>query len=208
MRRYHPAVAPDLVLLERWRSGDATAGEELFGRHFDAVVRFFRNKLADGDEDLVQRTFLACVEGRDRLRDDASFRSYLFGVAHNLLRKHFAARVADPIDFTQRSVSDLRPSPSRVVAKDRVQALLLAALREIPLEYQCALELHYWEGLTAGEIAESLAIPLGTAKTRLRRGRELVLERLAVLGGGASTPPLGEDELDARVRELRECLLS
>lgn len=200
-----------MVLLDRWRGGDTAAGEALFERYFDAVVRFFRNKLPDGTDDLVQRTFLACVEGRDRLREDASFRSYLFGVAHNLLRKHFHAIHVDPIDFTERSVSDLRPSPSTIVAKNRTHHLLLESLRCVPLDYQTALELHYWEGLTAAEIAVVTDVPVGTAKTRLRRGRELLLERLAVLAGPTASNfasgDVGEAELDDRVRELRSCLL-
>ncbi len=197
----------DVALLERWRGGDARAGEALFERYFDAVVRFFRNKLPDGTDDLVQRSFLACVEGRDRLRADGSFRSYLFGVAHNLLRKHFHARSADPIDFTQRSVSDMRPSPSTIVAKSRTHQLVLESLRRVPLDYQIVLELHYWEDLTAAEIAAITDVPLGTAKTRLRRGRELLLECLVALTGGTGASPVGDDELDQRVQELRACLL-
>ena len=195
----------DVELLERWRAGDTSAGEMLFERHFDAIVRFFRNKLTEGTDDLVQRTFLACVEGRDRLRDDASFKSYLFGVAHNLLRKHFHARERSPIDFTSRSAFDLGPSPSSVVAKTQAEQLVLDGLRRVPLDYQVALELHYWEELTAAEIAEATGVPLGTAKTRIRRGRELLLETIAELTGGSTPESL---DLDDRVRAVRSRLLA
>ncbi|HET6584114.1 MAG TPA: sigma-70 family RNA polymerase sigma factor [Nannocystaceae bacterium] len=197
----------DVELLERWRAGDSTAGEELFERYFDAMVRFFRNKLAEATDDLVQRTFLACVEGRDRLREDASFRSYLFGVAHNLLRKHFDRREAEPIDFTARSAFDLGPSPSSVAAKTQAEQILLDGLRRIPLDYQIALELHYWEELMAAEIADATAVPLGTAKTRLRRGRELLLEKVAELtrAMGDTTEPI---DIDRRAREVRSRLLA
>lgn len=195
----------DVALLERWRAGDTAAGEMLFERYFDAVVRFFRNKLADATDDLVQRTFLACVEGRDRLREDASFRSYLFGVAHNLLRKHFQARAIDgAIDFTARSVFDLGPSPSSVIARTQAEQILLEALRRIPIDHQCALELHYWEELTAAEIADATGVPLGTAKTRLRRGRELLLEKVAELTGGR----VDEADLDRQAKGVRARLLA
>lgn len=195
----------DVELLERWRAGDTSAGEMLFERHFDAIVRFFRNKLTEGTDDLVQRTFLACVEGRDRLRDDASFKSYLFGVAHNLLRKHFHARERSPIDFTSRSAFDLGPSPSSVVAKTQAEQLVLDGLRRVPLDYQVALELHYWEELTAAEIADATGVPLGTAKTRIRRGRELLLETIAELTGGSMPESL---DLDERARAVRSRLLA
>ena len=49
-------------LLEAWRGGDRRAGEQLFERHYAAVSRFFRKKLEFGVDDLIQRSFLACVE--------------------------------------------------------------------------------------------------------------------------------------------------
>ena len=204
--RYDPCVVADVELLERWRAGDTAAGEILFERHFDAIVRFFRNKLTDGTDDLVQRTFLACVEGRDRLRDDGSFRSWLFGIAHNLLRQHFHARERSPIDFTSRSAFDLGPSPSTIAARTQAERIVLDALRRIPLDYQVTLELHYWEDLTVPEIADATAVPLGTAKTRLRRGRELLLERIGELAG--AQPAHDDEDVDRRVRDLRSRLLA
>src|SRR5690606_25346041 len=108
-----------LELLEAWRGGDRQAGEQLFERHFDAVARFFRNKVNQGIDDLIQRTFLACVEGKDRFRGEASFRTFLFAVAHNVLSKHYRSqrRHGDRIDFGVTSVHDLAPSPSVVVAR-------------------------------------------------------------------------------------------
>ena len=80
-----PPPKSDIDLLDAWRAGDPRAGNELFNRHFDSVCRFFANKAGNEVDDLIQRTFLACVEGRDRFRGDASFRGYLFGVARNVL---------------------------------------------------------------------------------------------------------------------------
>ena len=59
-------MVTDTELLSAWRGGDLECGRTLFERHFDGVRRFFANKLDHGAEDMVQRTFLACVEGRDR----------------------------------------------------------------------------------------------------------------------------------------------
>ena len=91
----------DLELLEAWRGGDRQAGEALFERHFDAIARFFRNKVDHGIDDLIQRTFLACVESKDQFRGEASFRTFLFAVAHNVLGKHYRSqrRHGDRIDF-------------------------------------------------------------------------------------------------------------
>jgi RNA polymerase sigma-70 factor (ECF subfamily) len=178
-------AATDAELLEAWRGGDRRAGEELFERHFDAVARFFRNKIDHGIDDLIQRTFLACVETRDKFRGESSFRTYIFGVAHNVLGKHFRSkrRHGDRIDFGVTSVHDLSPSPSVIVAKHREQRLLLEALRRIPIEHQIVLELYYWERLPAPEVAQVVGCPEGTARTRIRRAKQLLeaeMEKLAV----------------------------
>lgn len=177
-------MSSDAELLEAWRAGDRQAGQELFERHFDAVARFFRNKVDRGIEDLVQRTFLACVESKDRFRGESSFRTFLFAIAHNLLRRHYRdeRRHGAPIDFAITSVHDLAaPSPSLVLGQRREERLLLEALRRIPLEHQVALELFYWEKLTAAEVASVVGVPEGTAKSRIRRAKRLVVEAIAAL---------------------------
>ena len=179
--------ASDTALIEAWRAGDRAAGKRLFERHYAGVARYFRNQVGDAGPDLIQRTFLACVEGRDRLRDDSSFRSYLFSVAYKILCKHYRElrrdhdRVADEVDFEMVSAHGLS-SPASAVAARQEQRLLLEGLRRLPVDYQVVLELHYWEGFSAAELADALSIPVGTAKTRLRRGRELLEQRLHELG--------------------------
>lgn len=198
----------DAELLQAWAEGDKLAGERLFERHFESVARFFRNKLpADAHhEDLIQQTFLGCVEARDRFRGDASFRSFLFAIAHNQLSKHWRARSRDRLDLQSISVHDLDPSPSAVLARDQDQHKLLHALRRIPLDSQVALELHYWESLTAAEIGEVLGVPLGTAKTRLRRAKQLLEAELRALDiGAARLDPTGT-RLDTWARELKDAL--
>ncbi len=175
---------PDLQLLVQWRDGQSSAGETLFANHFDALKRFFRNKVSSEIEDLMQKTFLVCVETKEQVRGDSSFRTYLLGVANNVLRNHLRSkrRKDDPLDFGTVSAAALDPTPSLYVAGREEQQAILLALRQIPLTYQIVLELYYWEQMERNEIASALDIPPGTAASRLRRGRELLkveLERLA-----------------------------
>jgi RNA polymerase sigma-70 factor (ECF subfamily) len=178
-------MASDVELFDAWRRGERGAGEELFERHYEAVARFFLNKVGDDGPDLIQRTFLACVEGKLRFRGDSEFRSYLFSIAYKMLCKHYDARrrEGENVDYTAVSVAELGPSPTGLMAVADEQRLLLAALRQLPLDLQVILELHYWEALTAEEAAAITGVPLGTAKTRIRRGRLLLRERIEALGG-------------------------
>ena len=80
-----------------------------------SVARFFRNKLpADAaHEDLIQQTFLGCVEAKSLFRGDASFRSFLFAIARNQLSKHWRKRSRDRLDFqTISAVESSTPSAS------------------------------------------------------------------------------------------------
>ncbi len=171
----------DRSLLERWRQGDRTAGSALFDRHFRSLMRFFRNKVDRGIEDLVQDTMLACVRGRDRLRDDGSFRAYLFMTARYVLYEHVRRRRDSEFDPETFSLADLGPSPSTAYAKHREQQILLQALQRLPLVYQVTLELYYLEGLSGPELAIALDIPEGTARGRIRRGSEQLRAHIEAL---------------------------
>jgi RNA polymerase sigma factor (sigma-70 family) len=82
------------------------------------------------------------------------------------------------------SIAHLTGSPSRIVALRQEQHAVLAALHELPLDLQIALELYYWEELTVGEVAQVLEVPEGTVKSRLHRARQLLRERLDAAGDG------------------------
>lgn len=198
----------DAGLVEAWRGGDREAGRRLFERHYAAVARFFRNKVGEAGPDLIQRTFLACVESRERFRGEASFRSYLFSIAYKVLCKHYReqrrtqARDQEGVDFAAESAFQLT-SPVSGIAARQEQRLLLEGLRRLPVDYQVVLELHYWEGMSAADLSEVLAIPLGTAKTRLRRGRELLEECLHELSASAVLLHSTLANLDAWATQLR-----
>ena len=203
-----PDVDPDLDLLARWRAGDNDAGNELFRRHFDRVVWFFRNKVPqDVLEDLVQDTFAACVESVDGYRGSAPFRTYLLGVASNMVRSFYRKRQrkgGDRIDFGVTSILDLGPSPSAIAAERSEQALLLRALQAIPLEHQIVLELFYWETKSAAAIGQILDLPEGTVRTRLRRARQLLGEQVERATTDAALLESTLAGLDEWVQRLRQ----
>lgn len=180
-------MSNDFDLLEAWRGGDSKAGSQLLRRHFDSLHRFFSNKVGDEAQDLIQRTMLALVKSRDRFRGDASFRTYLFVIARNELYSYLRSlrRERALFDPGEHSIHDAGASPSQVEVRRRENKLLFEALQRLPVDLQVALELFYWEDLEGKELAEILDVPLGTVKSRLRRGKELLkkhLERLAKTG--------------------------
>lgn len=178
----------DAELFEAWRAGDDRAGNDLFERHFEALYRFFRNKLDDGAEDLVQQTFLACVRTTEGYRGDASFRSYLFTIARTKLLDFLRVRrrKQEPLDFEHTTLADLGLSPASWAAQREQGMLLMAALRHLPVDLQIAVELFHLEDMPASEVARVLGVPEGTVRSRVRRGLDQLrteIERLAAAPG-------------------------
>lgn len=200
----------DATLLRRWKDGDKQSGEDLFSRYYDPVARFFANKASLDKADLIQKTFTACLEKVDGLRDAASFRSFLFGVArfellHHYRRKH---RRETDLDTAQDSVCDLDPSPSRIVAKKQEERLLLEGLRRIPVDLQIVLELVYWEQLSSVEIAEVIGVPQGTVKSRVRRARTQLDIRMRELAESAALLESTTADLEQWAAQLRDAVAS
>ncbi len=196
----------DEALLEAWRAGDEHAGRTIVERHLPAVYRFFANKLGSDVDDLVQQTFLALVEGRDRVREAAGFRGFLFGIARNKLLRHFRDRGPAP---AEQSIAQLAASGASVaegLARKSEQRVLLQALRRIPLDLQIALELAYWEGLSDREVAAILEIPVGTLKSRLRKARGLLDAAMAELAGSPELLRSTTRGFDGWVADLRDQL--
>jgi RNA polymerase sigma factor (sigma-70 family) len=198
------SVAEDRDLYDAWVAGDRGAGAALIDRHLAAVSRFFANKtVATAEhEDLVAMTFERCAKSLGGFRGEGSFRGYLLGIAWNVLRDELRKRAPDPA-LGSISVADLGPSPSRIAAERDEARLLLAGLRAIPVEYQLALELHFFEELSRDDAARVLGIPAGTVASRIRRGRELLAEAIGRIAEAPALATTTMSGLDTWARELR-----
>jgi len=188
------------ALLEAWAEGDENSGQEFFQRHFDALYRFFRTKVPNSCEDLIQTTMLQCLRSKKQLSSSSSPRAFIFGVARNCLLRHFRDHYRDRLDFdaAHSSVADLDPRPSTLVARNAEHQRLLEGMRSLPVDLQIVLELHYWEEMSTRELADALSIPQGTVKSRLRRARETLRDRLE------QDPPDLAKELPALSRVIDE----
>jgi RNA polymerase sigma factor (sigma-70 family) len=190
-------VEGDLELLAAWRAGDRAAGDVFVRAHFESICRFFRTKLGDDVEDLIQQTFLDLVSARGPVRN---VRATLFTIARRRLLDHLRTRYKHAADsLTSLSVADLGTSPSSAVARHERERLLGEALRRIPLDQQIVLELAYWEELDGPTIAEILEISANTVRSRLSRAREALRTEIMRL---AATPAAGRstmDDFDSRV---------
>jgi len=180
----------------------------LFERFYDALARFFRSKAGEHAPDLIQKTFLVLLETQGRMRDGTTFQAYLFGVARNILLEHYRGkrRDGDRFDVSERSVEDLGPTPTTLLAQAQETRLLLQAMRKIPIESQMILELYFWENMTARDIGDVLEIPEGTARTRIRRAKQLLEAQLEALAASPALLQSTVSDLESWARHLRDDL--
>ena len=170
----------DITLLTRWRTGDNEAGQVLFERHFDAIYGFFETKCAADADELTQSTFLACMRARDQFRAESSFRTYLFTIARNELYRILRTRQRKDakLDFELSSIAELVSTPGTRMARNQEHRHLLTALQHLPVEQQTLLELHYWEDMEIGQLAEVFDAPTATIRTRLHRARKALRDKM------------------------------
>ena len=182
-------------LLARWQAGDQTAGQDLFQRHFARLYAFFRTKLHDEADELVQATFLACIGAKDRYRGESTFKTFLYGIAKNQLYAALRKRHRDgeKLAFDVSSIAELVSTQRTVIARNQDHARLVDALQRLPIEQQTILELHYWDEVGIAELAEIFEAPEVTIRSRLHRARKALKELLEAQPGAKRVAETLED---------------
>lgn len=170
---------PDLALLERWRGGDARAGNELSRRFKTPLHQFFRTKVRPEDiDDLIQQVWVALSEtmaAGSQLSVRLTLRAYVFGISRHILFRYIRTRHRlDALDPLERSIVSLEPSLSQVVAERVETQRMLLALQALPIDTQILLELRYFAAMSTAELAALYACPTGTIKSRLSHARKLL----------------------------------
>ena len=156
--------------------------------HVDRLFRlamWFERNRAEA-EDLVQETMMQALQSFHRFRPGTNCRAWLTRILQNVRSNRRRAKgrsplVDDPDDRIGLATPFVPP-----VAQELTDEDLLGALERIPAQFQEVVVLCDVEDLTYKEIADALAIPLGTVMSRLHRGRALLRAALA-----ASIAPAG-----------------
>ena len=143
-------------------------------------------------EDLFQETWIRVLERGHQYDGKHEFSTWLYAVARNLTLDHLRKKKPLSLDglMEDEAHASLEPADSRPAAWEVVQQHeqaehIDAALISIPVEYRETVVLRFQEGLTLDEIATVTRAPLGTVKSRLYRGLNLLLSRLKGTGAQA-----------------------
>lgn len=186
------AAAEDEQDVARFQAGEASAFERLVSRHEREVYRLALRLLRNPDDalEVAQETFLRAFRGLGAFRKEASFRTWLYGIALNAARTRQASLLRnrtrlqsldggeDDPPSAPLQLSDAAPGPEGRTLGAELKEALLTALSRISPEHREILLLREVEGLEYEEVGALLGIPEGTVKSRLARARRAVREAL------------------------------
>lgn len=160
-------MTSDEQLMHEFRAGAREAFEELFARYREPLYGFFRRRLAQQAraEELAQEVFLAVLRGRERWEPRALVRTWLYGIAMNLLR-------AERRRAARESPAGAEPDTVAGHEGDRDAALWVRrAVEQLDEGDREILLLREFEQLRYDEIAALLRLPVNTVRSRLFRAR-------------------------------------
>jgi RNA polymerase sigma factor (sigma-70 family) len=183
----------DAELLERYLTErDEDAFETLVKVHGPMVLGLCRRMLREPKdiEDAFQATFLVLVRKAPRIRDRELLANWLYGVAYRVATR---AR-SDVLRRRGReiAVANLEaPMESQSIDLVEIGPVLDRELNRLPRKYRAALVSCYLGGQTHEQAAKALSCPVGTIRSRLARGRDILRKRLTRLGYAPTGAVLG-----------------
>ena len=166
----------------------SSAALEFLDALYGAALRLTRN--ADQAQDLVQDTYLKAIRARDSFAAGTNLKAWLYTILHNTWRNRrrdsARARVEFDSDLVEQAADTSAAdwpakqfeSPETLLMRDSIDGDLQDALDALPESFREAVWLRDVDELSYQEIADTLAIPIGTVMSRLSRGRKQLYEAL------------------------------
>lgn len=187
-------VSDDPVFVDKLRAGDAAAFETLVDRHSGDIYALLYRLTENAEEaaDLTQDTFLKALRSIRGFRGDAGLKTWLFRIAINESRNRFRwwkrrhkdttisldAMIGDTDRTLSDTLADGGVSPEDTALEREREYALQTALLDLADVYREAVILCDIEGCSYEETAAALGVGIGTAKSRISRGREELRKRL------------------------------
>jgi RNA polymerase sigma-70 factor (ECF subfamily) len=173
----NPDPRIDALLAVRCQLGERQAFDELIRRWAQPLRRHVSRVSGDAHaaDELVQDIWLGVVKGIGRLQDPRKFRPWLFGIAHRRLMEELRGRYNAPdTDIELDAVAADEPDPDRELVSREIER----GLSRLPASERDVLSLFYFEELSLVDVAQAMAVPVGTVKSRLFRARQMLRDQL------------------------------
>lgn len=182
-----PAPTPQDIaaLVRRAGDGDIAAFERLVGHYQPKVYNFALAFTADRDQaaDLAQEALIKVYRSIATFRFESSFSTWLFRIVKNAFLDAVKSRQSKERELETPIEDELghlqtAALADEVLLRSEARRELRRAMKRVPTAYRLVVVLFDVQGLSYDEIARSLEIPVGTVKSRLKRGRDALREEL------------------------------
>ncbi|MBV9326370.1 MAG: sigma-70 family RNA polymerase sigma factor [Chloroflexi bacterium] len=184
-------------------SGRQDALGPLYGRYASLVFQLGVQSLdRPAAEELVQEVFLTIWRGADSFdASQGAFRPWLLRLTHWKILNELRRRRRRPATRTDTSatddddplqdVADIEPGPEERASQAEHEDIVKSALASLPPKQRQAVALAFLEDMTHEQVARTLDVPLGTAKTRIRSGLQIMRSYLAPMAASLLALGLG-----------------
>ena len=194
--------AREEALLKAFRSGDVAAFDSLIGMYSAKLYKVAYALLGSRQdaEEVVQDTFLRAYRALQAFRGESSLETWLHRITVNLARNKYQwnHRRGDGLNVsltaggedtggdsgteTEQDVPDRRMEPDLVLEHDEIEKNIMKALNSLPDNLRETMVLRHVNDMPYEQIAQKLDCKVGTVKSRLSRGREMLRDYLAAVG--------------------------
>ena len=176
----------DLSLVRRTKKGDYRAFDLLVLKYQSRVIAtaFKYVKERQLAEDIAQEAFIKSYKSIDSFREESSFYTWLYRITVNTAKNYLvSSKRRDEIVISDLSLDDsIYPekldidSPQEILKANELRDLIFETLSSLGEETRTALSLREFDGLSYEQIAEIIQCPVGTVRSRIFRGREMIEE--------------------------------
>ncbi len=188
-------VALDRVLVDRFKSGDKSAFDEMVSRYWDRIYTMVHQLLRNPQdaEEVTQDAFIRAHRGLVNFRGESAFSTWLYQIATNLARNRywywwrrkrdksisFDQPLSDDNDLTLAEVIPApTDSPDDLTVNQEFVDRIALGMGKLGSKHREILILRNIKNMTYEEIAEILGISVGTVKSRIARARESLRSKL------------------------------
>jgi RNA polymerase sigma-70 factor (ECF subfamily) len=165
----HQALKDESLLVRNLSKGNLLAFNTLYGEYSHRLYRFAFGylKTEAEAEELVQEVFTIIWEKRADLKEELSFKSFLFTIAFNIIRKHFRTKAYLSEYFKAGTENELDLHTSQKITYESLYQFITELVNKLPDRRKEIFIKSRFEGLSIKEIAEELKISHKTVENQL-----------------------------------------
>ncbi len=174
------STGSEAELVARVVSGDREAFNAVMRGHEDRVFSVCLRILGDREKalDATQETFLTVFRKTHQFKGDSALGTWIYRIAVNTCYDEIRKSKRRLIESLPDHLDPSDPSAEAAIESAGMWPEIEVALSSLPPEFRSAIVLSDIEGMTMVEVAQTLGVPVGTAKSRVFRGRRLLAKRL------------------------------